>query len=258
MLDHSSPFAPALLPAAEPMSALAFKRLRQAIIGVELIPGSIVGETELAERYKLGRASVRAALARLACAGLVEARARHGWLVAPVTGLLIGEILAARRSIEPSLAEVRLSPREGERLTALVAMNQILRGQGGPALVTARSNDRQILELLAQHLDSLRMRWLGEVWDHSDRIDAWLGRANSLRWPSDREALLAALLGGQAADARREIKADIGNFEMHAARSFLHSPMHLSVRQHDGAPRVAQVRVSPSTNPATAGKKMIP
>lgn len=242
MLDPSSPFAAVLPPGAEPMGILAFKRLRQAVVGVELIPGSIVGEHELAERYHLGRASVRVALTRLASTGLVEARARHGWLIAPVTGLLIRDVLAARRSVELSLAEVRLSPKEGEQLTALAAMNHVLRGKCGSALVTARSNDRQILELLAQHLDSLRMRWLGEVWDHSDRIDAWLGGTGSLRWPSDRGGLLTALLNGQAVDARREIEVDIANFEMHAAKTFLHAPVPFSVHQHDGAPRAAQVR----------------
>ncbi len=243
MLDSSSPFAAALPPGAGSMSALAFKRLRRAVIGGELAPGSIVAENELAERYQLGRASVRVALTRLASAGLVEARARHGWLIAPVTGLLAGEVLAARRWIEPSLAEIRLSPREGERLTALATMNQILRGQGGSALVTARINDRQILDLLAQHLDSLRMRWLGEVWDHSDRIVAWLDTTGNARWPNDRAALLTALLQGQAADARREIEADIIDFEAFAARSFFHSPEPFSTQKYRSAPCAARMTV---------------
>lgn len=245
MLDSSSPFA-ASLPGAESMNALAFKRLRQAVVGVEIIPGSMVREGELSERYRLGRASVRVALTRLASAGLVEARARHGWLIAPVTGLLVGEVLSARRCIEPSLAEIRLSPNEGERLRALAAMNGVVRGQGSTALVTALFNDRQIRDQLAGHLDSLRMRWLGEVWDHSDRLVSWFDRCGSQRWPSDRSALVNALLHGRAAEARYEIEADIADFEAHAARFFFRVPTPLSTYSRHGASRAAQMRKSGS------------
>lgn len=254
MLDPSSPFAAALPPGAEPMSALAFKRLRRAVVGAELHPGSLVGEHELAERYLIGRASVRVALTRLACAGLVEARARHGWLIVPVTGLLIGEVVAARRTLEPSLADIRLSPRDGERVSVLVAMNQVLRGQGASALLTARTNDRQILEMLAQCLDGLRRRWLGEAWDHAERIDAWLAAAGEPRWPSDRHALVTALLDGSADAAKRAIEADIAGFEAHAARFLLRSPSSISIRRHDGVPGAAHVPRQQARTPQGKGR----
>jgi DNA-binding GntR family transcriptional regulator len=242
MLDSASPFAAIVPPGAESMNTLAFKRLRQAVIVLELLPGSIVGENELAERYRLGRSSVRVALTRLASAGLVEARARHGWRIVPVTGLFVGELIAARQCLEPSLANIRLSPKEGDRLNTLTAMNQALRGQDGPALATARINDRQILDLLAQHLDTLRRRWLGEAWDHSDRVAALLDKASGFRWPHDRGVLLSALLRGDAITARREIKGDIADFEVHAANAVFHLPMPFSAHHHRGERHRTQLR----------------
>ena len=251
MLDSASPFATVVPPGTEPMNTLAFKRLRQAVVVLELLPGSIVGENELAERYRLGRASVRVALTRLASAGLVEARARHGWHIVPVTGLFVSELIAARQCLESSLAHIRLSPKEGDRLNTLAAMNQALRGQDGAALATARINDRQILDLLAQHLDTLRRRWLGEAWDHSDRVVALLDQAGRIRWPYDRGLLLSALLCGDAITARREIKGDIADFEAHAANAFFHSPVPFCAHHHQSELRRTRLRAprGPHINP---------
>ena len=225
MLDSASPFAAAMPPGAETMNALAYRRLRRAVVGLELAPGSLAGEAELAERFRLGRASVRVALTRLSVAGLVEAQPRHGWRIAPVTGALVGEVAAARRALEPSLAQVRPSAKEADRLATLIAMNQALREQDGPALVTARVNDRLLLDLLAARLDRLRARWLGEAWDHAERIGLVLDGSGTPWRPPERDRLVAALLARDEAAARHEIEAAIAAFEVHAGRAILALPV---------------------------------
>jgi DNA-binding GntR family transcriptional regulator len=214
------------------MNVLAFRRLRQTGLGGELVPGCIVAENDLAERYCLGRASVRMALIRLASTGLVEARARHGCLITPVTGQFAGELVAARRCLETKLAYIRIRPKESERLVALAAMNAALHGQGGTALVTAQVNDRQILDLLAQRLGRLRARWLAEAWDRSECIVALLATEDSPWRPHDRAGLQSALLRSDSIAARQEIEADIGNFESYATRALLRLPMPLLPHSH--------------------------
>jgi DNA-binding GntR family transcriptional regulator len=243
MFDPAWPFAAFRPPGPEPMNVLASKRVRQAVLGGEPVPGCIVAENDLAERYRLGRARVRVALIRLASTELVEARARHGWLITPVAGQFVGELVAARRCLEMALADIRLRPKESERLNALAATNAALHSQGGTALVTAQINDRQILDLLAQRLDRLRARWLAEAWDHSERIVALLATEDSPWWPYDWAGLRSALLQGDSIAARQEIEADIGNFESYATRALLRLPMPLLAHSHRNPPCRSHSRV---------------
>src|SRR6266567_1174898 len=60
-------------------------RLREDIVGCVLAPGESCSESQLAELYGVGKASVRRALAALSREGLVTARPRQGHTVAPVT-----------------------------------------------------------------------------------------------------------------------------------------------------------------------------
>jgi DNA-binding GntR family transcriptional regulator len=82
-------------------SAEAYRMLRRAIIRVDLAPGAIVSESQLAERFGMSMAAVRAALARLRAEGLLLAEPRRGHVVAPVTMRDVIEIYDVRELLEP-------------------------------------------------------------------------------------------------------------------------------------------------------------
>jgi DNA-binding GntR family transcriptional regulator len=63
---------------------VALTRLREAIVTGELAPGAVVKDAELATRLGLSVAPVRAALARLADEGLVEAKPQSHTRVTPL------------------------------------------------------------------------------------------------------------------------------------------------------------------------------
>ncbi|MGY1591975.1 GntR family transcriptional regulator [Geodermatophilus sp. SYSU D00708] len=63
---------------------VALVRIRQAIVSGELAPGAVVKDAELAARLGLSVAPVRAALARLADEGLVEAKPQSHTRVTPL------------------------------------------------------------------------------------------------------------------------------------------------------------------------------
>lgn len=214
MYDHASPFAHALPPGAEPKAAFALKRLRRAVIECELRPDAECSEPELATRFGLGRAAVRTALTTLAAEGLVAVEPRRGWRVAPVTGVLIGDVIRARKAVEPGLAEIRLPPDAAARLTALTRMGTALQGrEDHQALVTLRSADRQILDQLAARSGGLVGRWLDQAWNQADRIAAFFDLAGRHHRPVGREPLIAALAAGDAAAARHEISAALAAFQ---------------------------------------------
>src|SRR5213592_4139574 len=102
--------------------AAAYERLREAIVRVELSPGSPMSEAQLVERFGFTKASVRAALARLRAEGLVLAEPRRGHVVAALTMRDVLEIYALRLALEPAAAEAaagKLDPGEAGRLSKL-------------------------------------------------------------------------------------------------------------------------------------------
>ncbi|WP_342239355.1 GntR family transcriptional regulator [Inquilinus sp. OTU3971] len=214
MYDPSSPFAQVRAPGAEPKAAFALKRLRRAVIECELRPGADCSEPDLAKSFGLGRAAVRTALVTLAAEGLVAVEPRRGWRVAPVTGALIGDVIRARKAVEPALADLRLPPDAAARLTAMTRMGAALQGrEDHQALVTSRATDRQILDQLAAQAGGLVGTWLDQAWNQADRVTAFFDLAGRHHRPIEREPLIAALAAGDAEAARREIAAAIAAFQ---------------------------------------------
>ncbi|MDB5415578.1 MAG: GntR family transcriptional regulator [Rubritepida sp.] len=78
--------------------------LRRDILTARLAPGETVSEAAVAQHLELGKAPVRAALARLAEEGLVQAVPRRGWMVSLVTIRDIHEVFDLRLMLEPEAA----------------------------------------------------------------------------------------------------------------------------------------------------------
>lgn len=247
MLDIASPFT--LMPphpAAEARLDIAARRLRQAIVSCELPPGEFIHEAALAERFGLGRASVRVALTELATARFVSRHARQGWRIAPIDGALIAAVLDGRRCLELSLATQRLGERAREGATMLLAMAASVAGRPeGSALVTARTTERQLRELLAEGAGAFRRQWLGEIWDHADRIVRRLDLAGHPVAPADLDTLVAALIAGDADAAALAIAEDNRRFADAVAHGFL----ALAAHPAQPAPRSARRR---TPRPASA------
>jgi DNA-binding GntR family transcriptional regulator len=198
------------LPGADPQIAQAVRRLRTALVRGEIEPGHFVAEQEIAERFGLGRASVRVALTALEVAGLVTRRPRQGWRAAPITENLLRAVGASRLRLELALADIRLSGTERARLNQLVGIVAALGERSDrQAVLTVRPADRQIRDALAARTDELTRRWLAELWDHRDRIVTALDHAGVVIPTADRTPLIAALAAGEAKAAARLLKNDI-------------------------------------------------
>ena len=220
MLDESSPFVPG--PGAEARLDVAMRRLRQAIVACELAPGDFVHEAGVAERFGLGRASVRVALTELAAARFVTRHARQGWRIAPIDGALIAAVLDARRRLEPSLAAHDLAEPTLSTAMTLIGMMRSVSGRTEPAaLATARSAERQLRNLLAAGAGAFTGDWLSGIWDHSDRIVRMLDLAGHAIPPADLGELVAALKAGDADRARRAIEREQNVFADAVAHGFL-------------------------------------
>ncbi len=92
------------------------------ILSGELIPGTSLDETTLAERYGVSRTPVREALRELAAAGLVVHRPHRGAVVAAVTEdrlLEMFQVMADLESLCAGYAAGRITPGERQKLMEL-------------------------------------------------------------------------------------------------------------------------------------------
>lgn len=104
-------------------SDIAYEKLRDMVLTLELPPGTVINEQALATELGLGRMPVREAIARLALDRFVTVQPRRG---AVVTGFTLEDVLDmfdAREAIEcgvAHIAAIRATPEDVERLRRLV------------------------------------------------------------------------------------------------------------------------------------------
>jgi len=108
-LPAGSPFDETLtasLDASRLRGDQAYERLRREIVACRILPGAQLTETELMDRFGLGKASLRVALQRLSQEGFVRSQPRHGYRVVPVTVKDVEEIFDLRIQLEPFAARM--------------------------------------------------------------------------------------------------------------------------------------------------------
>lgn len=144
---------PALEKATEVQQA--YQRLREAILQGELLPGQRLVEKELSERFGLGRAAIRTALAKLEQDGLVESEPYRGAWVRVITEEEAVEILEARMALE--CLAVRHAARKATP-EAIARLRQV------HAQMEARFREGDLLGM--SELNSLFHRTLVEISGH--------------------------------------------------------------------------------------------
>ncbi len=230
MLDRSPQFlrTPAL-PGPEQKLVFAERRLREAILWCEIAPGSLVTESALGDRFQLGKAAVRTALARLAGRGMVDPVSRRGWRVRPITGAFIGSLIQARRLAEPMLAESVPLPPELGRAGDLVPVIQAMRHRAEPqSVAAARRYDRELLALLSCRANPFLQGWLHELWDHAEWTTRFLeGRGGQRLAVADPAPLVTAFQAGDRERIRIERLKAVDAFESFAARVLLSDPAEI-------------------------------
>jgi DNA-binding GntR family transcriptional regulator len=95
------------------LSSVAYFRIRDLIVTLELAPGELINERDLMDRLGLGRTPVREALRRLDIENLVEIYPRRGIVVAPIDVRDLGAISEVRVELEGFAARLA-----AERATA--------------------------------------------------------------------------------------------------------------------------------------------
>lgn len=82
------------------LSDKAYHTIRRDILTCRLLPGSLVTESELMERYHTGKSTIRLALARLSHEKLVISRPRKGYRIAPVSVQDVEEVFTVLQAVQ--------------------------------------------------------------------------------------------------------------------------------------------------------------
>ncbi|NTJ43688.1 GntR family transcriptional regulator [Agrobacterium larrymoorei] len=255
MLDQSSPFAhPSLQP--EGKNAFAFKRLKRALIACELAPADAVSEGEISERFGLGRAAVRNALARLEVEGFISPIPRNGWQVAPITGAAIGDILEARNVVQPQLATGVITPEELANLRGVASqLDALIARAETEAVLASRALDRSFLTLLAKPRGEIVVQWLNSALDHSARLLSYFEGSHPNYIPSSRTSLIDLLENEDGAAAKDLLLDDVRRFREYIVDRMLRSKTFTStLPQVAAATRLSE---QSSIDPSTASQILV-
>jgi DNA-binding GntR family transcriptional regulator len=104
------------------LSAIAYHRLRDLIVTLELEPGELLSERDLMDRLDLGRTPIREALHHLARENLVEIYPRRGMVVAPIDVRDLATISEVRVELEGFAARLAATRATDEDRAARAAL----------------------------------------------------------------------------------------------------------------------------------------
>jgi DNA-binding GntR family transcriptional regulator len=153
-------------------SATAYEQLKIDIVACLLKPGDQITEGELQERYQLGKATLRAALARLSQDGLVRSEPRRGYRISPITLRDVNEIFDARVVLEPvalKLGTLAMTPHGLEALEPAIRQTRKPETLRSPTAFLAASKELRLA--IVRTAGNFRLvRMLGQLLDESERV----------------------------------------------------------------------------------------
>ncbi len=97
----------------------AFRVLKNNIISVDLKPGTLVSENEIAMELGVSRTPVREAIIDLAKAGIIETLPQRGSYVALIDSKMVDESRFLRQVLDSAVIEVACEVADGEALEKL-------------------------------------------------------------------------------------------------------------------------------------------
>ena len=185
----------------QPVSEQVYEVLRQAIIGVQLPPGTPISENSLCRQFTVSRTPVRAAILRLSKEGLVDVYPQQGSFVSAIKLSDIRDSHFVRRSLERALLrEVagRWTPAMSREMRDVIAAqaDDIARGD----VDAFHRDDERFHRLLAVYAERAGV-W-GTILEAKTRLTRFIrfsGKAKRLRVVlTEHEAIVDALDRGDA------------------------------------------------------------
>jgi DNA-binding GntR family transcriptional regulator len=183
----------------------AYEEIKRRILSLQMRPGIPFTESELAEILQLGKTPIREALLRLRIDGLVEAQARSGYRVSPVTLKDARDVCELRSVLDGEAAHL-LAARGGRDVAEFRAITAADPGVTPPNSHRWVEMDRSFHEALGHATGNARLAdGLSQVLGHFARL-CHLSLALDRRAVAlmhDHDALISAINEADAPRARQ-------------------------------------------------------
>jgi len=198
----------------------AFRTLKENIIQLELEPGSMVSENELAMQMGLSRTPVREALMALAKVRLIEVYPQRGSAVAAIDYDLVEEACFMRGVLEIAVVELVCRMASKEQIVELednVTLQERYLEDGRMEALMQLDNDLHRLLFAIAHKEQT-WEMLSGFTVHFDRVRRMaLDAPRNDRNVADHRAIVQAIADGDVRAAREAMEIHLNRFRVDEA-----------------------------------------
>lgn len=140
-----------LQPDREPIARQITRALRQAIVTMQLSPGEMISEQDLARRFGVSRSPVREALIKLSEAGLVRVLPQRGTQVVKISRSSVEDARFIREAVETAVVrEAALKARPAMKAELAANLTRQRRAQRSSSTEAFLELDEEFHRLLAE------------------------------------------------------------------------------------------------------------
>lgn len=192
------------------------ERLREAILALDLPPGSVLARTELADIFGVSQTPVRDALIKLGEEGLVDIYPQHATIVSRIDVPAALRAHFLRRALELEIVRELAGRHADERASVqallrerIAQQRRALAGRDYTAFIDA---DR------AFHREMYEAAGLADLWPLIRQCSVHVDRLRRLHLPArgkaqeilrDHQAILAAITAGHPDEAQAAVRAHL-------------------------------------------------
>lgn len=190
-----------------------FEKLREAIVALDLVPGTVLARAELAEQFGISQTPIRDALLKLGEEGLVDIFPQHATVVSRIDISAAKQAHYLRRSIELEVVRTLALQPDAATLAGLQTQVERMQVVMGPEQYSAFSAaDMEFHRLMYEAAD------VAGLWDLVRRMSGHVDRLRRLHLPTegktaavvrDHRAIVDAIAAGNPADAQDQLRAHL-------------------------------------------------
>lgn len=196
-------------------SEVAYDAIKQDILSCAIEPNKRLTEVELADRYGVGRASVRTALNRLYQEALVDVLPRYGYVVAGQDEIEPKDVYEVQLALEPAVARLAAGRVNRERLLELDRLcsraSAIRSMDDAKRFLHANTNFHAAVAYATGN--ALMARLVRILFERLERLIYASGRAEEVvrHVAHSHGTLIELLIDGRAADAEKAARDQVGH-----------------------------------------------
>jgi DNA-binding GntR family transcriptional regulator len=194
----------------------ALRVIRDNIINLEIKPGSLIGEQEIADKLGLSRTPVHEALLELSKSKIVDILPQKGCRVSMIDSTLIDEARFLRSTVESALVEMACTMAKEEDFRTLesnLKLQEFYLANSDPDKIFELDNEfHMTLYKICNKMQCYYMVRLMSL--HFDRVrNMSLYSVKELKIVADHRALFEAIKSGDAASAHAALHKHLSRFD---------------------------------------------